>query len=238
MSRTSRLLTLLQALRRRDRPVTAAALAAELEVSVRTVYRDIAELAAQGAPIEGEAGLGYILRPGLFLPPLMLDADEVEALVLGLRYVEQRGDDVLAFAAGDVLAKIADILPPEARDVLENPMSLPGPDGWGFPANAVDLDFLRDAINGQRKLRIAYRDQQGEASRRVIWPVALGFLNKARIVAAWCELRQGWRTFRTDRIAAAEPTGDRYNGRRGVLLAEYRRHLNRSDNIKLDADKN
>src|ERR1700686_2462624 len=143
MSRSARLLSLLQTLRGRRRPVTAAQLADEMGVSERTIYRDLAELIAQRAPIEGAAGIGYVLRPGLFLPPLMLSEDETEAVVLGLRYVDQRGDAVLAKAAADALAKIAAVLSPTAQEALQNPTALPGPPVWGFPANEVDLAALR-----------------------------------------------------------------------------------------------
>lgn len=122
MARTSRLLTLLQLLRGKKYPVTASDLADELNISERTLYRDIAELIAQGAPISGAAGLGYVLRPGLFLPPLMFTEDETEAVLLGLRYVDQRGDEVLSKAAGQALAKIAAVLPPVAREIIENPV--------------------------------------------------------------------------------------------------------------------
>jgi len=152
---------LLQTLRGRSRPVTASALAAELGVSERTLYRDIAELSAQGAPIYGEAGIGYVLRPGLFLPPLMLTEDETEAIVLGLRYVDQRGDEVLAQAAAVALAKIGAVLAPAAKEALQNPIALPGPRGSGFPANAIDLRTFRAAIRLQRKLRIGYIDAKG-----------------------------------------------------------------------------
>jgi predicted DNA-binding transcriptional regulator YafY len=121
VSRTTRLLTLLQVLRGKSRPVTAATLAGELEISERTLYRDIAELTALGAPIYGEAGVGYVLRSGLFLPPLMLNADETEAIVLGLRYVDQRGDEVLSKAAADALAKIAAVLAPTRRCCRDRP---------------------------------------------------------------------------------------------------------------------
>jgi predicted DNA-binding transcriptional regulator YafY len=146
MSRSTRLLRLLQAMRGRRRPVTAAMLAAELEVSERTIYRDVADLMAQGAPIEGEAGVGYILRPGLFLPPLMLSEDEVEAVLLGLRYVDRRGDEVLQAAASIALAKITAVLPPQAQAQIMNPLSTPGPPST-FPRNGVSLDELRTAIS-------------------------------------------------------------------------------------------
>jgi predicted DNA-binding transcriptional regulator YafY len=221
LARTTRLFALLQLLRGKSRPVTAAALAASLDVSERTVYRDIAELSAQGAPIEGEAGLGYVLRPGLFLPPLMLGDDETEAVVLGLRYVDQRGDDILSHAAREALAKIGAVLSPAAQETLRNPVALPGPGGWGFPKNAVDLSVLRAAIKAQAKLEIAYEDAARVRSKRVVWPIALAFANEARVLIAWCEMRQAYRTFRTDRIAAAARR-ERYPGRRAALLAQWR----------------
>src|ERR1700722_15447284 len=162
MSRSVRLLSLLQALRARRRPVTAADLAGQLEVSERTIYRDLSELAAQGAPIEGAAGVGYILRPGLFLPPLMLTEDETEAVLLGLRYVEQRGDEVLIKAADGALAKIASVLPPEVQTALAIPFVMPGPPGHGFPPNEVSLVRLRAAIRSQKRLAIVYGDVNGQ----------------------------------------------------------------------------
>src|SRR5580700_11025228 len=143
LSRSVRLLALLQALRCRRRPVTAAALARELQVSERTIYRDLSELAAQGAPIQGEAGVGYMLRPGLFLPPLMLTEDETEAVLLGLRYVDQRGDDVLTKAATSARAKLTSVLSQEAQEFAAVPLSAPGPPGKEFPENKVPLAQLR-----------------------------------------------------------------------------------------------
>jgi predicted DNA-binding transcriptional regulator YafY len=238
MARTTRLLALLQILRGKSRPVTASALAGELEVSERTLYRDIAELTAQGAPIYGEAGIGYVLRPGLFLPPLMLSEDETEAVVLGLRYVDQRGDEVLAKAASDALAKIASVLSPAAQEAMRNPTALPGPVGWGFPANEVDLAALRRAIRSQAKLRIDYEDAHGARSNRVIWPIALGFMNEARVVVGWCESRQGYRTFRTDRITSAQETGDRYKGRRSVFLQGWRAQTSQDEERGFTPDRN
>ena len=175
MSRSARLLALLQALRCRRRPVTAAALARELQVSERTIYRDLSELAAQGAPVQGEAGVGYMLRPGLFLPPLMLTEDETEAILLGLRYVDQRGDDVLTKAAANAHAKILAVLPQEGQIAATLPMTIPGPKGGGFPDNnKVPLKAeCRPSSNGcrtpespaqQRPGR--FFDHCGSASRR------------------------------------------------------------------------
>ena len=221
MSRSARLLDLVQALRRHRRPATAAALAAELGVSERTIYRDIATLSGQGAPIEGEAGLGYVLRPGFLLPPLMFDDDEIEALVLGLRWVAQRGDGILGEAAADALAKIASVLPPELREMAADSGLLAGARA-SAPTAEVNLSDLRQTIRTERKLRISYVDAKGARSERTIWPFAIGFFEQALVVAAWCETRQDFRHFRTDRIVKALPTGERYPRRRRALLAEWR----------------
>lgn len=229
LSRSARLLALLQALRGRRLPVTAAALAQELEVSERTIYRDIAELAATGAPIEGEAGIGYVLRPGLFLPPLMLGAEEVEAVLLGLRYVDQRGDEILTAAATSALAKIGAVLAPELQAVLAQPLALPGPKAERFPENAVPLARLRAAIRREHALDITYRDGENRETHRIIWPIQLAFMDRARVLAAWCELRRDFRFFRTDRILVAAE-GGRYPSRRTVLLPQFRAHVARMQN--------
>lgn len=224
MSRSARLLRLLQALRGRRLPVTAAWLAEALEVSERTIYRDVADLMAQGAPISGEAGFGYVLLPGLFLPPLMLAEDEVEAVMLGLRYVDQRGDASLKASAAEARAKIGAVLSSEAQANLLVPQTLPGPSPTAFPANTVSLDDLRAAIRAQTRLDISYADDQGQRTQRIVWPVQLGFMDRARVLAAWCELRQDFRTFRTDRIATLALL-DRYPGRRADLVRRLRAHL-------------
>jgi predicted DNA-binding transcriptional regulator YafY len=225
VSRSARLLVLLQALHGRRHPVTAAELAQSLEVSERTIYRDIAELAAQGAPIDGEAGIGYVLRPGLFLPPLMLTEDEVEAVMLGLHYVDQRGDEILTAAAASALAKIGSVLSPQAQATLAAPLALPGPPVESFPENAVPLTRLRDAIRLGLRLDLTYRDVEDRQSRRVVWPILLAFMDRARVLAAWCELRQDFRMFRTDRILSAV-AGERYPTRRTALLRDFRAQLN------------
>lgn len=223
MSRSVRLLRLLQVLRGHRQPVTAAQLAEALEVSERTIYRDVADLTAQGAPIEGEAGVGYILRPGLFLPPLMLSEDEIEAVMLGLRYVDQRGDAVLQSAASVAQAKISAVLSPQAQAQITNPVSLPGPSRT-FPQDAASLKELRLAIRDRIRLDLRYGDEQGRQTERVIWPIQLGFMDQARVVCAWCELRQDFRTFRTDRIINMHRL-DRYPGQRPDLVRRLRRHL-------------
>lgn len=236
MSRSARLLRLLQAMRGRRQPVTAARLAEALEVSERTIYRDIADLRAQGAPIDGEAGVGYILRPGLFLPPLMLSDDEVEAVMLGLRYVDQRGDDVLQAAASVASTKISAVLSPQAQAQMVNPLSLPGPPRT-FPQNAMPLDELRTAIRDRVRLDIRYGDEQERRTERIVWPIQLGFMDQARVLCAWCELRQDFRTFRTDRIVAITQL-DRYPAQRADLVRRLRTHLDRLANWKISPDGN
>jgi predicted DNA-binding transcriptional regulator YafY len=219
--RAQRLLDLIQVLRRHRLPVTGAALAEELGVSLRTLYRDIATLQGQGATIDGEPGLGYVLRPGFMLPPLMFSEDEIAALVLGSRWVADRADTPLGSAARNALAKIAAVLPPDLRDDLDASTLLIGP-GPIIAAGDMELAAIRQAIKAERKLAIAYRDGRATDSERVIWPFALAFFDRVRVVVAWCELRQSFRHFRTDRIASLTLTDVRYPRRRQVLLREWR----------------
>jgi predicted DNA-binding transcriptional regulator YafY len=220
MSRSERLLDLLQVLRRHRRPVTGAVLAAETGISIRTLYRDIATLQGQGAQIEGEPGLGYVLRPGFLLPPLMLAEEEIEALLLGSRWVASRGDARLASAAQNALAKISAVLPGDLRGTLDQSALLVGT-GPQVLRDTVDLAELRRAIRAERKVEIAYADGKGVASSRVIWPIGLGFFDLVRVVVAWCELRCDLRHFRTDRMASLIVSETRYPRRRAVLLKEW-----------------
>jgi predicted DNA-binding transcriptional regulator YafY len=224
MRSADRLLKLLQILRRHRRPVTASSIADELEVCVRTVYRDIAGLIGEGVPIRGEAGIGYVLGEGYDLPPLMFDADEIEAMLVGLRWVEARGDASLAHAARDVVAKIGDILPKHLKPVLFEP-AVDAPRYSRAPEESIDVGALRGAIRERRKVAIAYEDEQGRPTERVIWPLALGYFEMSRIVVAWCELRQDFRHFRTDRMHWAEISRGRYPGTRAKLLARWRSTL-------------
>lgn len=221
MSRTERLLALLQILRRHRYPVAGATLAEELGISLRSLYRDIATLQAQGADIEGEQGLGYVLRPGFTLPPLMFSQEEIEAIVLGSRWVADRADDQLGLAAKNALAKISAVLPPELRQALESSALLVGP-GEPVVMGEVELETIRRAIRSEHKLVIEYTDGGDLPSHRTIWPFALAFFERVRIVVAWCELRQAYRHFRTDRITALTVTETRYPRRRQVLFKEWR----------------
>ncbi len=224
MSRSTRLLALLQALRGRRQPVAASVLAYELGVHERTIYRDIASLTAEGAPIRGEGGVGYVLEAGLFLPPLMLSEDEIDAVLLGLRYVDQRGDMVLRAAAEAARAKIGAVLPPDVAATTMAPLSAAGPHDGHFPDTLVSLDLLRTAIREQKRLAIQYVDEEKAPSERVIWPIQLGFMENARVVTAWCELRQAFRFFRTDRILSAT-LGERYPKRRAMQLRDFQRGI-------------
>jgi predicted DNA-binding transcriptional regulator YafY len=221
MPRSQRLLDLVQVLRRHRRPVSGAVLAEEVGVSLRTLYRDIDSLKALGAHVAGEAGVGYVLRPGFMLPPLMFTEEEIEALVLGSRWVAERTDTPLGDAARNALAKIAAVLPDDLKESLDASNLLIGP-GAQISAGDAELASIRAAIRTESKLQITYADGKGNATRRTIWPFALAFFDSARVVVAWCELRADYRSFRTDRIAALKPTTKRYPRRRLALLKEWR----------------
>ncbi|WP_288431677.1 YafY family protein [uncultured Agrobacterium sp.] len=221
MSRSQRLLDLLQLLRNHHSPVSGVYLAEKTGVSLRTLYRDIATLQSQGANIEGEAGVGYVLRPGYLLPPLMFSEAEIEALVLGSRWVAGRADGPMAASARAALSKIAAVLPEELAEELENSTLLIGP-GKVVELPHIDLVTIRAAIRNQSRTEIDYYDENGRSSSRTIWPFALAFFDQVRVVLAWCELRQDYRSFRADRINTFTPLGARYPKRRQVLLKGWR----------------
>lgn len=213
MRRADRLLALLQALRRLRPPVTAVMLARTLEVSVRTVYRDIQAVRGLGVGIDGEAGFGYLLTDDHALPPLMFNGPEVEALALGLRKVMAIGDEELALAAENAMTKLAPVLPKPVRTELESGILLAHSytrEGrlaelarQGVTARQVDPALIRKAARSERKLEIGYRDEQGRVTKRIIWPLAIAYLDSVDLVIAWCELRGDFRTFRLDRFQDA-----------------------------------
>lgn len=221
MSRAERLLQLMQTLRRHRQPVTGKALAEELGISLRTLYRDIASLQAQGASIEGEAGLGYVLKPGFTLPPLMFSEEEIEALVLGSRWVAERTDLSLASAARNALAKIRAVLPAALRHEANSSALLVGPQAPSAHEESV-LAEVRVAIRGERKLSVRYRDLQDQESTRTLWPCAVGFFNQCLVMVAWCELRADFRHFRLDRVQSLSIQPTRYPQRRQSLLKQWR----------------
>ena len=221
MRRADRLFQIIQILRRSTRPVTAAALAQELEISKRTVYRDVADLMGQRVPIEGEAGLGYLLASDYHMPPLMLTPDEIEAVMLGAQWVAGHSDKILSNAARDVAAKIAAVVPERLRPFIVEP-SVGAKPPIGEPEESVDASMLRSAIRNGVKLRLRYRSEAGEETERTVWPVILGYAETNRLLVAWCELRQNFRHFRTDRIIEAEML-DEINGvRQGELRRRWR----------------
>ena len=220
MRRADRLFQIIQILRRSTRPVTAAALAEELEISKRTVYRDVADLMGQRVPVEGEAGLGYLLATDYDMPPLMLTSDEIEAVMLGAQWVAGRSEATLFNAARDVVAKIAAVVPERLRPFIVEP-SVGAKPTIGEPEERVDTSMLRSAIRNGMKLRLRYRSEAGEETERTVWPVILGYAETNRLLVAWCELRQSFRHFRTDRIIEAEMLDERNGLRQGELRRRW-----------------
>ena len=221
MRRADRLFRLVERLRRRGR-VTAAALAEELEVSARTVYRDVQDLVASGVPIQGEAGVGYALARGFDLPPLMFTEEEIEALVLGARIVETRADPALARAARDVLKKVEAVLPARLKDRIEE-AALFAPGFRTAPAGE-DLTRLRGAIRRQRKVAFAYQDKSGKPTRRTVQPLGVFYWGDTWSLGGWCELRAGFRNFRTDRISELAVLDESFQSQPGRTLRDFFRH--------------
>lgn len=226
MSRAERLLELMQILRHYRYPVKGEVLANQLGISLRTLYRDIRSLQSQGADIEGEAGIGYLLKPSFTLPPLMFSTEEIEALVFGTRWVAEKGDAELSKAAKNVLAKIAAVIPDELRYQLNSNSLLVGPGGIGKRYIDEQLIMSRKAIRQQQKIYVEYCDLKDNLSQRTIWPFALGFFDKANVLLAWCELRQQIRCFRLDRLMNIELLTEKYPRSRQSLLKEWQQQEN------------
>ena len=224
MSRAERLLQLLEILRKRRGVVTASELATATDVSVRTLYRDIEALRAQGVAIDGEAGTGYRVQAGYVLPPLMFTEDELEALLLGVRWVAARTDPSLGKSAEAAMERIHAVLPTDLRATFQHSALLVAP---GIRVGGVPLDLgdLREAIRERRRLRLRYSDVNAVETERVVWPVALAFFESTRILAAWCELRNDFRHFRLDRINGWRDEGGRFPGSRTALLARWKQTL-------------
>lgn len=223
MSRTERLFDILQILRRHRRPVSGAVLAEETGISLRTLYRDIATLQSMGAEIDGEAGLGYVLKPGFLLPPLMFSPEEIEALALGLRWVGQRTDGPLGQAARNAMAKVGAVLPQELRHRFDDDALVIVPRQQ--QPQREDLPLIRQALSEERKLFLSYADQQGAKSERVVWPVVVGFFDSVQVLVAWCELRGDYRHFRVDRVCDVDMLAERMPRRRHELVTEWRKTL-------------
>lgn len=223
MRRADRLFRLVQILRR-GRLITADKLAEELEVSTRTVYRDIKDLIGSGVPVEGEAGVGYLLYEGYDLPPLMFDAEELEALSFGMTMVQAWADPKLALAATDVLQKIDSVLPDLLRPRLAKPNLVAHGDALPEPI-IIDVGDLRHGIRNQNKVLINYKDGKGDKSQRILWPLGLQLYRAIWMLGAWCELRQGFRVFRLDRITQMIVLEERFPYERGKTHDDFLKHL-------------
>ncbi|WP_237387019.1 helix-turn-helix transcriptional regulator [Xenorhabdus sp. Sc-CR9] len=221
MSRAQRLLSLMEILRSYHFPVQGKVLAQKLNISLRTLYRDIATLQVQGAVIEGEAGIGYVLRPGFVLPPLMLTQNEIEALVLGANWVSKRTDPQLKQSANSAISKIAAVIPEELKQFLETSSLLVGSASTKIQPS-IDIRQIRQAINDRHKITFSYLDLKGNSSERTIWPFALGYFENISIVIGWCELREAIRHFRSDRMICLHIEKQSYPRSRQSLLKEWR----------------
>ncbi|QFT97792.1 HTH domain protein [Roseovarius sp. THAF8] len=232
MTRSTRLFDIIQILRSADAPVTAAMLAEELEVTKRTIYRDVVALQALRVPVEGAAGVGYMMRAGYDLPPLMFSAEELEALYVGMALLHRTGDPGLERAARRAGEKIATALPGGAPHV---PLRV---SGWNrIPRDGVDAEALRAQIRDAVELRIVYVDLQEARTERVIRPVALTYHIDAVVLAAWCALRQGFRSFRIDRIVESVPTGEGFAGEAAALRAAWEATLEGEDWVLYTASR-
>ena len=225
MRRADRLFQIVQHLRGR-RLTTARQLAEWLQVSERTVYRDIRDLTLSGVPVEGEAGVGYRLRPGFDLPPIMFTLDEVEALVAGARMMQAWGGQALASHARSAIAKVALALPPARREEIER-TRLFAPGFVVPPGAAAGLETVRQAIVEHRKLHIEYMDGANRASTRTIDPLALNFWGTTWSIAAWCEAREDFRVFRLDRIRSLQMADQRFDDIPGQTLEDFLRSVDR-----------
>jgi predicted DNA-binding transcriptional regulator YafY len=217
--RADRLFEIIQLLRRKP-TVKARELSEALEVSERTIYRDIQDLIASGVPIEGEAGVGYVLKAGFDLPPLMFKEQEIEALVLGARIVESWTDAELAEAASDAIAKIEAVIPDRLRGYMAN-TALVAPSSHHMEPLSFDFAELRRAVRSQLKVHFRYTDVLRQRTERTVRPLSLAYFGPVWVLAAWCELRDDFRTFRLDRIEGFEVTQERFRPERGKTLHDF-----------------
>lgn len=220
MRRADRLFDIIQALRAANGPLTAAQIADQLEVTPRTIYRDIANLQASRVPIEGAAGLGYVLRPGFDLPPLMFTRDEIEAILVGARLIKRTGDAGLQAAAQGVLSKLSVALPLHLKDHLDLAPVYVSPYGAASPSRA-NPDEIRTAIRERRKIQMDYVDADGGATSRVVLPLALAYFVEATLLCGWCELRQDHRNFRLDRIQEMSVLSEDFAADHDRLMREW-----------------
>lgn len=223
MRRADRLFQIVQHLRG-GRLVTARILSERLEVSERTIYRDIADLQSTGVPIDGEAGVGYLMREGFELPPLMFTRDEIVALVAGARMVRAFGGAAMARAAEEALIKIGTVLPESERDRISR-TEIHTPSWVISDAERQTIDVLERAVEQRRVLTLDYRDELGRSTERSVRPLGLWFWGKVWTLVGWCELRDDFRTFRIDRIVVMQDAGRTFKPERGKQLADFYRRM-------------
>ncbi len=222
MRRTERLFQIIQILRSTRSPVTGRDLADELEISLRTLYRDMAELTAQRIPIIGEAGMGYVLDDGYDMPPLMLTPDELEAAALGAAWVASEADPSLARAARDLVSKLSEAIPKELQPIVLDASSK-AIQTESKVSERFDGALLRHAIRERYRLQLAYTDRDGGTTDRIVWPLLIAFLDRTRYLVGWCETREDYRHFKTDRIRELKVLAEKYPGRRAALIKGWER---------------
>ncbi|MEO1681539.1 MAG: YafY family protein [Pseudomonadota bacterium] len=228
MRRTERLFQIIQILRSTRSPITGRELAEELEVSLSTLYRDMAELNAQRIPITGEAGVGYVLDEGYDMPPLMLTADELEAAALGAAWVASEADPSLARAARDLVSKLSAAIPKELRPIVLGSSAKPI-QTRARVSERFDSALLRHAIRERYRLQLIYTDRDGSTTDRIVWPLLIAFLDRTRYLVGWCETKEDYRHFKTERVQALKVLAEKYPGRRAALLKGWETATARRD---------
>src|SRR3990167_912446 len=231
MNRTERLLNLLKILRGYRYPVSGERLAERLNISIRTLYRDIATLQTMGAEIKGEAGVGYVLKPTFFLPPIMFTQIEIQALLLGTQWVSQFGDAPLSKGAGDALNKIIDVLPATIKNSINSFALRVGPPASEAMVNE-DLSVLREAIANQKKIYTVYKSEDGKKSQRTVWPFTIGYFTDGRILVAWREKENDYRHFKTNRIISLKVLDQHYPRSKDSLFREWQTLQLRKHSLK------
>lgn len=218
MTRTERLLELLQILRAQRYPITASTLSERLGISVRSLYRDIKTLQYQGVSIEGGAGIGYIVKSDFHLPPLNLSHEEINAITLGLNWVSHNTDRDFKITAKSALAKIHAVIPDELKNLIESQSYLIGPS----ENNVIYFEGVRNAIKKRMRIKLKYCDKKDCYSSRIIWPIGLVYMESCWLLVAWCEMRNDFRHFRMDRIQDIVQLDSTYSESREVLLKKWR----------------
>ncbi len=216
MQRTDRLFELIQLLRQASGPVSSNSLATQLEVSQRTIYRDIVTLQSMRVPVEGEVGVGYVMQEGYDLPPLNFGRDEIEAIAVGLSLLSRTGDKTLQNAARRVLSKI------DTTNVQSGTLSV---SDWGISeVDPETIDVLRTAVREERKLDLTYLDLAGAATQRTVLPLSITYYVEVAVLAAWCDLRSDFRHFRIDRVASCELCDCSFAGKGQDLRNQLQTH--------------